>query len=158
MRNEQILERECWSLYRRVSGLVLIVKNKMTRNKVKFICQGTTPYKRVSSREKELSSLMEDKRAGAESQWEMTQDKVKLECQGATPWKTGIFMRGIVALFTGGWWAGVEAQREMAQDKVKFVCQGPAFWKSDIFLRGRIELFTEEWLSWCWVSKWDDAE
>ena len=77
--------RESVDLYRRVSGLVLIMKNKMTQNKVKFICQGVMPYKRVSSREKELSSLLEDKRAGAESQWEMTQDKVKLVCQGATP-------------------------------------------------------------------------
>ena len=61
-----------------------------------------------------------------------------------------------------GEWAFVVSQRWMTQDKVKFVWQNASPWKTDIFLSGmvehRVELFTEAWVSWCWVTKKDDAE
>ena len=103
LKNGHLPERNGWALCRRVSELLLSLKEGWRRLKWKFYVKVQHPEKRASSWEEELSSLPKGEWAVVESQRGMTQDEVKIVCQGATPWKTGIFLRRTVELYTGGW-------------------------------------------------------
>ena len=108
-----------WTLYRRMSELLLSPKEGWHRMKWKVYAKVQRPEKWASSWEEGLSSSLEGEWAVAESQRGMMQDKVKLVCQCATPWKIGIFLRGRIEFFTGGWvrWCLVPKRDDAENEK-----------------------------------------
>ena len=84
--------------------------------------------------------------------------KLKLYAEEQRPEKRASSWEEEMSLLPEGEWAVTESQRGMTKDEMKTVCRGATPWKMGIFLRGRVELFTGGWVSWCWVSKRDDAE
>ena len=103
LKSGHLPEKKGWALYRRVSELLLSLKEGWRRMKWEFYAKVQRPEKWASSWEERFCSLSEGEWAVVESQGGMTLDEVKIVCQDATPWKTGIFLRGRVELFTGGW-------------------------------------------------------
>ena len=84
--------------------------------------------------------------------------KWKLHAEVQRPKKRESFREEELRSSPEGEWVVAEPQRGMMQDKVKLVCRCATPWKMDIFLRGRVKLFAGRWVSWCWVSKRDEAE
>ena len=119
-------ERRGWTHYRRVSELLLSIKDHWRRIKWRLYATVQLTKKRASSWDEGLSSLPEGDCAVAESQRGMTQNKVKLACRCATQWKMRIFRRGEVELFTGGWvsWCWVPKRDDAENEKNDYKTDG----------------------------------
>ena len=99
--------RKEWTLYRRVSELLLTPKEGWRRMKWKLYHDVQSLEKLTSSWEERLSSLPEGEWAVAESQRGMTQDEVKIVSRGATPQASS-------SSSLEGEWAVAESQTGMA--------------------------------------------
>ena len=119
-------ERRGWTHYRRVSELLLSIKDHWRRIKWRLYATVQLTKKRASSWDEGLSSLPEGDCAVAESQRGMTQNKVKLACRCATQWKMRIFLRGEVELFTLGWvsWCWVPKRDDAENEKNDYKTDG----------------------------------
>ena len=122
-------------------------QRRMTKDKLKIVCQAATLWKAGILLGERVEPLTEGEWAVGEFQRGMAQDKVKIVCQVATPEKrTSYWQKGLSSLLEGEW-AVADPQRGMTKDKVNFVCQRAIPLKVDIFLRDRVELFTGRWVS-----------